>query len=191
MGINVDRIIVVAFALGAVLAAIAGVCQGLQNNNIDFRMGFLAGLKAFTAAVSAASATSRARRRWPGAGRRRGDGDAVHPGQFGGRPWKDVWAFVLLSWSWCSAAGPARREGGGPRMIRDPHPESVVLRHAPRPGRWAWPALVCHRRLPALLELRPPDPGRPVDHFTRVAADHGDRRWPCSRSSCCWLDRVR
>jgi branched-chain amino acid transport system permease protein len=34
-----------------VLAAIAGVSQGLQNNNIEFRMGFLAGLKAFTAAV--------------------------------------------------------------------------------------------------------------------------------------------
>jgi branched-subunit amino acid ABC-type transport system permease component len=51
MGINVDRIIVVAFALGAVLAAVAGISQGFQNNNIDFRMGFLAGLKAFTAAV--------------------------------------------------------------------------------------------------------------------------------------------
>ena len=31
MGINVDRIIVVAFVLGAVLAAVAGVAQGLQN----------------------------------------------------------------------------------------------------------------------------------------------------------------
>jgi len=51
MGINVDRIIVVAFVLGAVLAAVAGVAQGLQNQNIDFRIGFLAGLKAFTAAV--------------------------------------------------------------------------------------------------------------------------------------------
>ena len=51
MGINVDRIIVVAFAVGAALAAVAGVAQGLQYTNIDFRMGFLAGLKAFTAAV--------------------------------------------------------------------------------------------------------------------------------------------
>ncbi|WP_040160956.1 branched-chain amino acid ABC transporter permease [Mobilicoccus massiliensis] len=51
MGINVDRIIVIAFAIGAALAAVAGVAQGLQNNNIDFRMGFMAGLKAFTAAV--------------------------------------------------------------------------------------------------------------------------------------------
>jgi len=97
MGINVDRIIVVAFALGAVLAGIAGVAQGLQNNNIDFRMGFLAGLKAFTAAVLG------------GIGNIQGavigglvlgivEGMATQyvPGQFGGSPWKDVWAFVLL-----------------------------------------------------------------------------------------------
>ena len=97
MGINVDRIIVVAFALGAVLAGIAGIAQGLQNNNIDFRMGFLAGLKAFTAAVLG------------GIGNIQGavvgglvlgivEGMATQyiPGQFGGSPWKDVWAFVLL-----------------------------------------------------------------------------------------------
>ena len=97
MGINVDRIIVVAFALGAVLAGIAGVAQGLQNNNIDFKMGFLAGLKAFTAAVLG------------GIGNIQGavlgglvlgivEGMATQyiPGQFGGSPWKDVWAFVLL-----------------------------------------------------------------------------------------------
>lgn len=51
MGINVDRVIMAAFALGAALAAIAGVAHGLRYGNIDFRMGFLAGLKAFTAAV--------------------------------------------------------------------------------------------------------------------------------------------
>ena len=51
MGINVDRIIMVAFALGAALAAVAGLAHGLRYTNIDFKMGFLAGLKAFTAAV--------------------------------------------------------------------------------------------------------------------------------------------
>ncbi len=51
MGINVDRVIVFAFALGAALAAVAGICHGLLNNNVDYRMGFLAGLKGFTAAV--------------------------------------------------------------------------------------------------------------------------------------------
>jgi len=97
MGINVDRIIVVAFAIGAVLAAVAGVAQGLQNNNIDFRMGFLAGLKAFTAAVLGGIGNV------PGAvvgGLVLGVFEAMAtqfiPGQFGGSPWKDVWAFALL-----------------------------------------------------------------------------------------------
>jgi branched-chain amino acid transport system permease protein len=97
MGINVDRIIVVAFAVGAVLAAVAGVAQGLQNNNIGFRMGFLAGLKAFTAAVLGGIGNI------AGAvvgGLVLGVVEAMAtqyiPGQFGGGPWKDVWAFVLL-----------------------------------------------------------------------------------------------
>jgi branched-chain amino acid transport system permease protein len=51
MGIDTDRIIVIAFILGASLAAVAGVAQGLKIGNIDFHMGFIAGLKAFTAAV--------------------------------------------------------------------------------------------------------------------------------------------
>ncbi len=97
MGINVDRIIVVAFALGAVLAAIAGISQGFQNNNIDFRMGFLAGLKAFTAAVLGGIGNVY------GAvvgGLVLGVVEAMAtqyvPGQFGGGSWKDVWAFVIL-----------------------------------------------------------------------------------------------
>jgi branched-chain amino acid transport system permease protein len=51
MGIDTDKIIVITFALGAALAGIAGVLQGMRFIQIDFRMGFLAGLKAFTAAV--------------------------------------------------------------------------------------------------------------------------------------------
>jgi branched-chain amino acid transport system permease protein len=97
MGINVDRIIVVAFVVGAILAGIAGVAQGLQNHNIGFRMGFLAGLKAFTAAVlggigNVAGAVV--------GGLVLGIVESMAtqyiPGQFGGSPWKDVWAFVLL-----------------------------------------------------------------------------------------------
>jgi branched-chain amino acid transport system permease protein len=97
MGINVDRIIMVAFALGAALAAVAGLAHGLRYTNVDFRMGFLAGLKAFTAAVLG------------GIGNINGAvvGGLVLgvvevmvttyiPGQFGGSAWKDVWAFVLL-----------------------------------------------------------------------------------------------
>src|SRR6476661_2339384 len=86
MGINVDRIIVVAFILGAVLAAVAGVAQGLQNQNIDFRIGFLAGLKAFTGAVLGGLVL----------GVVEAFATQFIPGQFGGSAWKDVWAFVLL-----------------------------------------------------------------------------------------------
>ena len=41
MGIDVDRIIVIAFAVGAALAAVAGLASGLRYGNIDFKMGFL------------------------------------------------------------------------------------------------------------------------------------------------------
>ena len=51
LGINVDRTIANAFMLGAMLAAVAGLLVTLYYGVIDFFMGFLAGIKAFTAAV--------------------------------------------------------------------------------------------------------------------------------------------
>jgi branched-chain amino acid transport system permease protein len=51
MGINVNQVIRVAFVIGAVLAAAAGVMLGLYYVQIQFSMGFLLGLRAFTAAV--------------------------------------------------------------------------------------------------------------------------------------------
>ncbi|MFP6758394.1 MAG: branched-chain amino acid ABC transporter permease LivH [Alphaproteobacteria bacterium] len=51
LGINVDRTISLTFVVGAALAAVAGVIVTLYYGVIDFFMGFLAGLKAFTAAV--------------------------------------------------------------------------------------------------------------------------------------------
>ena len=94
MGINVDRIIVVTFVIGAALAAVAGVLQGMRFGQIDFRMGFLMGIKAFTAAVLG------------GIGNVAG---AVLGGFLLGlvevlateylplgSAWKDVWAFVVL-----------------------------------------------------------------------------------------------
>ncbi|HLZ38195.1 MAG TPA: branched-chain amino acid ABC transporter permease [Mycobacteriales bacterium] len=97
MGIDTDRIIVVAFVLGALLAAVAGPAQGLRFGQVDFRIGFLAGLKAFTAAVLG------------GIGNINGAvlggfciglvealATQYAPGQFGGGAWKDVWVFVVL-----------------------------------------------------------------------------------------------
>jgi branched-chain amino acid transport system permease protein len=51
MGINVDRVIVFTFMLGASLAGAAGVLLGLRGDDIDFKFGFTPGIKAFTAAV--------------------------------------------------------------------------------------------------------------------------------------------
>jgi branched-chain amino acid transport system permease protein len=97
MGIDTDRIIVTAFALGASLAALAGLAHGLRYGQVDFRMGFLIGIKAFTAAVLG------------GIGNISGAvlggftlgivevmATQYAPGDFGGAAWKDAWAFVLL-----------------------------------------------------------------------------------------------
>ena len=51
MGINVNRVIAIAFILAAILAAAAGVMIGLYYTQINFFLGFLLGLRAFTSAV--------------------------------------------------------------------------------------------------------------------------------------------
>lgn len=51
MGVDVDRVIVATFALGALLAGAAGVMLGFHNLSFRYRDGFIPGLKAFTAAV--------------------------------------------------------------------------------------------------------------------------------------------
>jgi branched-chain amino acid transport system permease protein len=51
LGIDVDYVIAATFFIGSALAGIAGVMDGLAYNNIYTLMGFIAGLKAFTAAV--------------------------------------------------------------------------------------------------------------------------------------------
>ncbi|GAA2510270.1 branched-chain amino acid ABC transporter permease [Streptomyces gobitricini] len=102
MGINTDRIIVVAFALGAAFAAIGAVAYGLKYGEVNFRMGFILGLKAFTAAVLGGIGNIY------GAmigGLALGLAETLAtafiadiPGmqQLGGQSWADVWAFVLL-----------------------------------------------------------------------------------------------
>ena len=50
-GVNVDRTISLTFVIGAALAAVAGFFYLLYYGVIDFYIGFVAGIKAFTAAV--------------------------------------------------------------------------------------------------------------------------------------------
>ena len=50
-GVNVDRTISLTFVIGAALAAVAGLMFLLYYGVIDFYIGFVAGIKAFTAAV--------------------------------------------------------------------------------------------------------------------------------------------
>ncbi len=51
VGVNVDRTISLTLVMGAALAAVAGLMVTLYYGVIDFYIGFLAGIKAFTAAV--------------------------------------------------------------------------------------------------------------------------------------------
>ena len=94
MGIDTNKTIVVAFALGGALAGVAGVIQGVRFTQIDFRIGFLAGIKAFTAAVLGGIGNIR------GAmlgGLVIGMVEALATEYIPqGSAWKDVWAFVVL-----------------------------------------------------------------------------------------------
>ncbi|MFI5660063.1 branched-chain amino acid ABC transporter permease [Streptomyces sp. NPDC051684] len=102
MGINTDRIVVTAFAIGGAFAAVAAMAYGLKYGQVGFKMGFIAGLKAFTAAVLGGIGNIY------GAmigGLALGLAEALAtayiqdiPGMelLGGGAWKDVWAFVVL-----------------------------------------------------------------------------------------------
>jgi branched-chain amino acid transport system permease protein len=51
LGVDTDRTISMTFVIGAALASVAGVMYLLYYGVVDFYMGFVAGIKAFTAAV--------------------------------------------------------------------------------------------------------------------------------------------
>ena len=51
VGVDTDRTISLTFVVGAALAAVAGLMYLLYYGVIDFFIGFVAGVKAFTAAV--------------------------------------------------------------------------------------------------------------------------------------------
>jgi branched-chain amino acid transport system permease protein len=94
MGVNVDRVIVITFVLGAALAGVAGVLFAFYNQQVSPFIGFLPGLKAFTAAVIGGIGSI------PGAmfgGLFLGVVETVMPGLLGlSSQLKDVFAFGLL-----------------------------------------------------------------------------------------------
>jgi branched-chain amino acid transport system permease protein len=51
MGIDVNRVVVITFMIGGILAGIAGVLFALTFESVNFFMGFRPGISAFTAAV--------------------------------------------------------------------------------------------------------------------------------------------
>ncbi len=51
MGVDFERVVMITFALGSALAALAGVTNGLYYNEINFGMGLLLGVIGFSAAV--------------------------------------------------------------------------------------------------------------------------------------------
>jgi branched-chain amino acid transport system permease protein len=92
MGIDVDRTIVVTFAVGAALAGAAGVAYGMYITTVTSGMGFIPGIKAFTAAVLGGIGSV------PGAmagGYLLGITESYTTKLIGGQ-YKDVVAFVLL-----------------------------------------------------------------------------------------------
>jgi branched-chain amino acid transport system permease protein len=92
MGINIDKTISTGFFLGAMLAGAAGVMAGLKYGQINFLMGFIIGLKAFTASVMGGIGNL------PGAmvgGLLLGVLEVFGTQAVGGQ-WKDVFAFGAL-----------------------------------------------------------------------------------------------
>jgi len=92
LGINTDRIIATVFTLGAAMAAVAGVLVTLNYGSFDFSIGFVTGIKAFTAAVLGGIGSL------PGAmigGLLLGLSESLFSG-FVNSDYKDVFAFSLL-----------------------------------------------------------------------------------------------
>ena len=92
MGVDVNRTIVLTFVAGAALAGATGVCYGMYVGNAAAGMGFIPGIKAFTAAVLGGIGSV------PGAmlgGYFLGLSEAYTTKLFGAQ-YKDVVAFVLL-----------------------------------------------------------------------------------------------
>ena len=186
-----------AFAIGAAFAAVAAVAYGLKNGQIGFEMGFIMGLKAFTAAVLGGIGNIY------GAmlgGVVLGVAESLATGYmsdvpgmdlFGGGAWKDVWAFVLLIVVLLRpATRPARRtrRGSGviPMTTNTTETAPVIPLPAPiaRLATIAGAAIATRRHLPR-LDLDHRLPRRPHRHRLprRPPDPHPHRRRPHPRSS--------
>jgi branched-chain amino acid transport system permease protein len=92
MGVNIDRVVMLTFFLGGLLAGAAGMLYGVFFETVKYDIGFLPGIKAFTAAVLGGIGNVRGAlvgglslgllEQW---------GATVLGGQ-----WKDVFAFAVL-----------------------------------------------------------------------------------------------
>ena len=152
MGVKPDTVISATFVIGAALAALAGVMYAANYGSVQHTMGFLPGLKAFTAAVFGGIGNL------AGAmvgGVLLGLIESLGAGYIGaltggvlGSNYQDIFAFIVLILvltlrpQACSARGPAEGErvsGSGADVPRD------GLRPSP-------PPLLRHERPTALIE---------------------------------------
>ncbi|HBW47090.1 TPA: branched-chain amino acid ABC transporter permease, partial [bacterium] len=93
MGINVNAVIAMTFAIGSALAAVGGLLFTIHQKTLWPYMGFMAGIKAFTAAVLGGIGSI------PGAmlgGFILGIVESLGAGLFGEAGYKDAIAFVIL-----------------------------------------------------------------------------------------------
>jgi branched-chain amino acid transport system permease protein len=92
MGVNIDRIVTITFFIGGVLAGAAGLLFGMAFGRSQWNIGFLPGIKAFTAAVLGGIGSIRGAL---AGGLLLGVMENISAGCFGTQ-WRDVVAFVLL-----------------------------------------------------------------------------------------------
>jgi branched-chain amino acid transport system permease protein len=92
MGVNIDRVVVFTFLIGGVMAGAAGTLWGVFFGTAQWNIGFLPGIKAFTAAVLGGIGNLRGAM---AGGILLGLVEAYGSAAIGAR-WKDVIAFVVL-----------------------------------------------------------------------------------------------
>jgi branched-chain amino acid transport system permease protein len=100
MGVKPDMVISATFIIGAMLAAVAGIMWAANYGTVQHSMGFLPGLKAFTAAVLGGIGNLAG---GVGGGLGRGGGEALGAGYLGkltggvlGSHYADIFAFLAL-----------------------------------------------------------------------------------------------